>query len=434
MLAVLLIAAPRSAEAVVDIHWWHGMSGKLGAKVDALAKGFNSSQSTFRVVPIYKGNAIQTMTEGIAASRSKRPPHILQVFEVGTATMMAVGHAIRPIADVMSDGGEPFDPDHYIPTISSYYTSKDGRLLSLPFNNATPVLYYNKSAFKKAGLNPDHPPKTWEQVGLVSRQLLKAGYSCGFSSSWISWIHLENLSAWHNVPFGTGGNGFEGMDTRLTANGAVQIKHLAQLAAWEKESIFSYGGRQDLGRRKFIDEICPMYTESSAGYADFKEKASFDLGVSELPYWSDVVKKPQNTIIAGASLWVMAGHDRKSYLGVARFLSYLSSPTVQADWHQSTGYLPVTKAGYRLTKESGYYQKNPDREVALRQMVDVLPTAYSRGLRFGHMVRLRDIIYNEMESVISGRKSASIGLDAVVERGNKLLRKFENSSQARKRP
>ncbi|MBF0357907.1 MAG: sn-glycerol-3-phosphate ABC transporter substrate-binding protein UgpB [Magnetococcales bacterium] len=427
-----ILSLPFSVHAAEDIQWWHAMGGKLGEKVNSLADGFNASQDGFRVVPVYKGNYAETMTAGIAAFRSKRPPHILQVFEVGTATMMAARRAIRPIGEVMAAAGEAFDADEYIASISGYYTGSDGEMLSLPFNSSTPVLYYNKNAFKKAGLDPNKPPKTWQQVVDYSKKLLAAGYECGFSTAWISWIHLENLAAWHNTPFGTKENGFGGLDSRLLLNGELLVKHLTKLAVWEKEKIFSYGGRRNLGNSKFITATCPMYTESSAGYAGFKAAADFDFGISELPYWSDVVESPQNTIIGGASLWVMAGHKESEYRGVAQFLKYLSSPAIQADWHQSTGYLPITKAAYELTKQSGYYQKHPDMEVALRQMTSSAPTSNSKGLRFGHMARLRDIILNEIEAVISGRKSAKDGLDSIVRSGNKLLASFEKISGARK--
>ena len=432
-LFLAVISLPHSSQAAVDIQWWHAMGGKLGEKVNELAAGFNSSQNEYRVVAVYKGNYTETMTAGIAAYRSKRPPHILQVFEVGTATMMAAGRAVRPLSKVMAAGDEGFDSSVYIPAISGYYTSQAGNMLSLPFNSSTPVLYYNKNAFKKAGLDPNRPPKSWQQVEDYAKKLLKAGYECGFSTSWISWIHLENLLAWHNVPFATQANGFKGLDVLLTANNELAVKHLSKLAAWEKEKIFLYGGRRNIGNAKFINETCPMYTESSAGYAGFKASAKFDFGISELPYWSDVVTKPQNTIIGGASLWVLNGHKESDYQGVAQFLSYLSSPTIQADWHQSTGYLPITKTAYDLTKRSGYYDIHPNQEIALKQMTSNTPTDSSRGLRFGHMVRLRDIILNELESIISGRKSAKEGLDAIVDSGNKLLRKFEKSHQIKKK-
>ncbi len=420
-----------SADAAMEIQWWHAMSGNLGETVKRLAKTFNEGQDQYTVVPVYKGNYAETMTAGIAAFRSRQPPHILQVFEVGTATMMAAQRAIKPVHEVMAASGTDFDPKHFLPAVTGYYTSPDGKMLSMPFNSSTPILYYNKDAFRKAGLDPEKPPATWPQLADHARKLLQAGYQCGFSSAWISWIHIENLGAWHNVPLGTRDNGFESMDARLTLNGPLHVNHLAHLAKWQKEKIFVYGGRRNLGNAKFTSGKCPMYTESSAGYAGFKQNAKFELGAGMLPFWPGGSGAPQNSIIGGASLWVMAGHSEAAYRGVGQFFAFLSSPAVQADWHQSTGYLPITQAAYDLTKKSGYYQKNPIAETALHQLTLNPPTKNSRGLRFGHMVRLRDIIYNEIESVLAGRKSAKQGLNTVVKTGNRLLKKFARTNRQR---
>ncbi|MBW2058487.1 MAG: sn-glycerol-3-phosphate ABC transporter substrate-binding protein UgpB [Deltaproteobacteria bacterium] len=419
--------AVTGAQAVTEIQWWHAHGGRLGEKVNAIAAGFNSLQSKYRVVPTYKGSYPDTMTAGIAAFRSKNPPHILQVFEVGTATMMAARGAIKPVYEVMAESGVPFDPNAYLSTVISYYTTPDGRMLSMPFNSSTPVLYYNKDAFRKAGLDPNKPPKTWPEVAEYARKLVKAGYSAGFSTAWISWIHLENFSAWHNVPFGTKQNGFGGLDTEFVFNGPLQVRHIQQLADWQKEKIFVYGGRRNLGNAKFSSEEVAMYTESSAGYAGFKKTCKFEFGTSMLPYWPDVPGAPQNTIIGGASLWVMAGHPAEDYRGVATFFGYLSSPSVQADWHQFTGYLPITTDAYYLTKGQGFYEKNPGMETALKQMTLHKPTENSRGLRFGNYVQERSIIYGELEAIFAGKKSAQEGLDDAVAAGNKLLRKFERA-------
>ncbi|MBF0447381.1 MAG: sn-glycerol-3-phosphate ABC transporter substrate-binding protein UgpB [Magnetococcales bacterium] len=422
---------PSSGHATIEIRWWHAMDGQLGAKVESLAADFNRSQNGYRVIPVYKGDYTQTMTAGIAAFRTKQPPHILQVFDVGTATMMVNEHAFRLLPEVMEEVDGYFDSHQFIPTVSSYYTNQAGQMVSMPFNSSTPVLYYNKTAFKKAGLDGNSPPKTWLQVADYAKKLLAAGYPCGFSTSWISWIHLENLTAWHNVPFATGENGFDGLDVRLTLNDGLPVKHFTQLAAWEENRIFSYGGRKNLGNSKFFDESCPMYTASSASYAEFKAKAPFDFGMSELPYWADMVGAPQNTMIGGASLWVMNGHSKVEYRGVAQFFKYLISPTVQADWHQSTGYLPITRAAYEITKKSDFYKQHPDMEVALKQLTRLEPTPNSRGVRLGHMVRLRDIILHELESILAGRKSAKQGLGSIVNEGDELLQTFRKSYQAK---
>ncbi len=428
MSAVLALLATQ-VYAQTEVQWWHAMGGRLGEKVNEIAKGFNQSQSNYKVVAVYKGNYSETMTAGIAAFRSKQQPHILQVFEVGTATMMSAARAIKPVYQLMADAKEPFDPKNYISTVTGYYTSPDGKMLSMPFNSSTPVLFYNKEAFKKAGLDPNKPPKTWPEVAEYSKKLIDAGYACGFSTAWISWIHLENMAAWHNVPTGTQANGFSGTNTEYLVNGPLQVKHVQQLADWQKDKIFTYGGRRNLGNSKFSTGECAMYTESSAGYAGFKKAAEFEFGTSMLPYWPDQQGAPQNTIIGGASLWVMSGHTDEEYKGVAKFFNYLSSAAVQADWHQFTGYLPITSAAYDLTKSQGFYDKNPGTETALLQMTLNNPTENSRGLRFGSFVQMRDIIYNELEAIFAGDKTAKEGLGDAAEAGNKLLRKFEKANK-----
>lgn len=427
LIAVILFPFTVAAEPIT-INWWHAHGGRLGEKVASIADDFNNSQSEYKVVATYKGNYADTMTAGIAAFRSKNPPHILQVFEVGTASMMAAKGAIKPVYEVMAESGLKFDPNAYLPTVTGYYTTTDGKMLSMPFNSSTPVLYYNKDAFKKAGLDPNKPPKTWPEVAQYAKKLVAAGYPGGFSTAWISWIQLENFSAWHNIPMGTKANGFEGLDTEYLFNSPLHVRHIQQLADWQKEKIFVYGGRRNLGNAKFSSGEVAMYTESSAGYAGFSKTCKFDFGTSMLPYWPDVKGAPQNTIIGGASLWVMAGHSPEEYKGVAAFFNYISSPEVQADWHAFTGYLPITLAAYELAKSQGLYKEKPDMETALKQMTLHKPTKNSKGLRFGNYVQVRDIIYGELEAIFAGQKTAQEGLDDAVKAGNKLLRKFEKAN------
>jgi sn-glycerol 3-phosphate transport system substrate-binding protein len=427
---VVLVLFPAGVFAEqVTVNWWFAHGGRLGEKVQSIVADFNSMQSRYKVVATYKGNYHDTMTAGIAAFRSKKHPQILQVFEVGTATMMAAKGAIKPVYEVMAESGQPWNSEAYLATVAGYYTTPEGKMLSMPFNSSTPVLYYNVAAFEKAGLDPDKPPKTWPEVAEYARKLTAAGYPGGFSTAWISWIHMENFSAWHNVPYGTKSNGFEGLDTEFTFNSPLHVKHIQQLADWQKEKIFVYGGRRNKGNALFSAEEVAMYTESSAGYAGFMKSCKFPFRTSMLPYWPDAPGAPQNTIIGGASLWVLSGHSQEEYEGVATFFNYLSSPAVQADWHQFTGYLPITTDAYYLTKGQGVYQEKPGMETALKQMTLNKPTPNSRGMRFGNFVQMRAIIYDTLEAIFSGEKTAQQGLDEAVGKGNKLLRKFEKANK-----
>ena len=426
--AVFGVAGP--ATAATEIQWWHAMGGANGERVDKISSDFNASQDQCKVVPTFKGDYTQTMTGAIAAFRAGQQPDIVQVFEVGTATMMAAKGAIYPVHQLMADTGEPFDPEGFIGPVKGYYTTADGEMLSMPFNSSTPVLWYNKTAFEKAGLDPNTPPATWPEVEADAKKLQEAGYACGFTTAWPSWIQIENLSAWHNQPVGTLDNGFGGLGTEFAFNKGVALEHIKKMAEWQKSKIFDYGGRTNKAAPKFYNQDCVMYTESSAGLGGIRENAKdFEFGTGRLPYWPDVEGAPQNTIIGGASLWVLQGHEKPAYQCDAKFFTYLSSPEVQAWWHQETGYLPITKAAYELSKKQGFYDKNPEAEVALKQMLNKEPTANSNGIRFGNMVQVRDVIEEELERVWAGDATAEEALDAAVSRGDDLLRQFERQNQ-----
>jgi len=427
-LAAALAATPTFA--VTEIQWWHSMTGALDTRVNEIATGFNASQSDYKVVPVYKGGYAESMSAAVAAARAKQAPHILQVFEVGTATMMAAKGVVKPVYEVMQQAGEPFDPSGYMPAVASYYTDTKGRMLSMPFNSSTTVFYYNKDAFAKAGLDPSKPPRTWKEVGDAAAKIKATGATpCAFTTAWQSWVQLESMSAWHNVQFATQENGFGGMEARLTYNNPMLVKHIAMLGAWAKDGRFSYAGRTTEPEAKFYSGECAMLTSSSAAYANIKRNAKFDFSISYLPYHEDVKGAPQNTIIGGASLWVFEGKTPEEYKGVAKFFTYLSKPEVQAEWHQSTGYVPITKAAYELTKSQGYYEKNPGTDIAIEQLLLKNPTKMSKGLRLGNYVQIRTINDEELEAVWSGKKTAKQALDAAVERGNAELRKFERANK-----
>ncbi|MBU6503377.1 MAG: sn-glycerol-3-phosphate ABC transporter substrate-binding protein UgpB [Burkholderiales bacterium] len=416
------------AQAPIQIQWWHSMSGPLGEWVNDLAKGFNESQKEYEVVPTYKGTYDDSMAAGIAAYRAGNAPNIMQVFEVGTATMMASKGAIVPVWKIMQEGGQKFDEKSYIPAVASYYTAPNGKMLSLPFNSSTTVFFYNKDAFKAAGLDPNKPPLTWEEVKADAIKLKASGSKCPLTTSWESWTQLESFSAWHNVPFASHNNGFGGTAARLEFNGPLQVRHIQDLANMEKDGLFVYKGRGNVPDAAFISGECAMSMGSSSTYGQLKNVAKFAFALSPLPYYADVKGAPQNTIIGGASLWAMAGKPAAQNKGVAAFFAYLSSPEVQAASHQRTGYLPITTAAYELTEKSGYYQKNPGTDVAVNQMVRKT-TDKSRGIRLGNYLQIRAIINEELEQVWSGKKTAKQALDAAVERGNVLLARFQRANK-----
>jgi sn-glycerol 3-phosphate transport system substrate-binding protein len=419
------------AFAVTDVVWWHAMSGELGRQVEKLASDFNASQSDYRIVPNYKGNYTETVTAAIFAFRSRTQPAIVQVNEIATATMIAAKGAIYPVYQLMRDEQEAFSPSAYLPAVAGYYADTDGNLLSFPFNASTPILYYNKDLFKSAGLDPAVPPKTWPEVGLAASKLRERGAVCGFTTSWPSWIIVENFSAFHNLPIATRANGFGGLDAVLDFNNPLMVRHVAQLSQWQISKVFDYSGRAQSAEPRFQRGECGIFIGSSGTRADIKANSKFDVGYGMMPYWPDVAGAPQNTIIGGATLWVLRDRPAAEYKGVAKFFAYLSKPEVQAAWHQNTGYLPVTRAAFELTRAQGFYDSHPGAAISIEQITLKPPTENSRGLRLGSFVLIRDVIDDELEQAFSGKKSAQAALDSAVERGNRLLRQFERASPDR---
>ncbi|MCA0400733.1 MAG: sn-glycerol-3-phosphate ABC transporter substrate-binding protein UgpB [Proteobacteria bacterium] len=427
MLATSALAgAP--AQAQVEIHWWHALTGANNDVVVRLADEFNASQKDYKVVVAYKGSYPDTMNAGIAAFRAGNAPHILQVFEVGTATMMAAKGAIKPVHEMMKDAGEAFDPKAYLPAVAGYYSTSKGEMLSFPFNSSSSVMWINNDAFRKAGLDPAKPPKTWPEVFEAAKKLKAAGHDkCGFASAWITWLNIEQFSVWHNVPLATKANGIDGFDTELKFNSPLHVKHLNNLIELQKDKTFDYSGRTNTGEGRFTSGECAIMLTSSGFYGNVKANAKFEWSNAPMPYYPDAAGAPQNSTLGGASLWVMGGKKADEYKGVAKFFAFLSDTGRQARLHTESGYLPITKAAYEKVKADGFYKNNPYLETPILQLTNKEPTENSRGLRLGNMVQMRDVWAEEIEAALAGKKTAQQALDEAVKRGNEMLRAFERT-------
>ncbi len=427
---MLLLAAswrPGQAWGKTEIHFWHAMAGHLNEAVDTLAKRFNEQQTDYEVRPLRKGTYPETLSAAFAAYRSKIPPHIVQVFDVGTQTMLLSG-AIIPAFQLMKDQGIAVDWPDFIQPVLSYY-SKDGRLYSMPFNSSTPILYYNKDVFQKAGLSPERPPSTWKEVGEFSKRIIGAGAAkCGFSTGWPSWILFENMAAWHDLPFATYQNGFRGIDTQLQINGKFQAKLLDQLLGWQAENIYSYGGRMDAPDPKFISGECAMYLQSSASIGGFTRSIQFKWGTGQLPHWGEPYKRG-TSIPGGATLWAMQGLPAVDYRGIALFFKFVAAPEQQAWWHRATGYVTITNASLKYLAQTNHFLRNPDQWTAFAQLTSGNNSLNTQGIRLGNFAAVRDVLEAELENILAGKKSVEQGLDDAVAQGNDILKEFASRYQ-----
>ncbi|MFA5026881.1 MAG: sn-glycerol-3-phosphate ABC transporter substrate-binding protein UgpB [Candidatus Methylomirabilota bacterium] len=428
----LLLPVGAAAAQRVEVGFWHGLTRPLGGILEEVVAGFNASQDRYQVNATFKGSYPETMVAAIAAFRAGNAPHIVQMFEVGTATMMAARGAIKPVHDLAKETGVDLDPKKYVGGVRGYYSTTDGKLVSMPFNSSTTVTWYNKDAFKKAGLDPEKPPKTWEETWAAARTIVeKKAAPCGYTMAWPTWTQYENFSAIHNVPLATRANGLEGMDAELKINSPLHVKHLQQMMDMVKAGVMKYGGRDSRGDALFPSGECAIIHASSGLRARVLREAKFAWGVTFLPYYKGTPNAPKNSIIGGASLWVMTSPKRttEEYKAVAEFFKYLSRPEVDGKWHMDTGYVPITMDGIAHVSGTGYYIKNPGADIPVRQLTLTEPTKNSMGLRLGNMPEIRVIIQEEMEKAFQGQQTAKAALDSAVKRGNVVLRNFERTNK-----
>lgn len=416
----------------IEIDFWHGLSAPLGDLLEGYVEDFNASQDVYVVNPSYMGSYPDTMVAAIAASRAGNAPHIVQMFEVGTATMMAAGPAVKPVHELFAETGVDFDPDNYIPAIKGYYSLPDGSMMSFPFNSSTSSMWINRDMFEEAGLDPDAELATWDQVRAASKQIVDSGVAeCGFASSWPTWVQFEQMGAMHDQPIATLGNGMGGLGTELTVNSEFFVRHVQNLLDMQEEGSFTYAGRDSAADALFPSAECAIVMGSSAMRARIMREAEFEWSLLPLPYYDDIEAAPLNTIIGGASFWVMTAPDRndEEYRGVAEFFSYLSQPEVVSAWHTDSGYLPITFGIYEELEASGFYAENPGLDTPYLQLTAAEPTENSRGPRLGNMPEIRNIIQEELELALQGQQDAQTALDNAVRRGNVVLRAFERANQ-----
>lgn len=429
MAAIVLFAGQAMAEPIT-IEWWHAMRGARGETLDKMVKAFNDSQQQYKVVAVNKGDYGEVVNAGVAAYRAKKHPHILQAFEVGTMTMMRSG-AIYPVYKLMADEGYKIDWSGYLQAVLSYYVDEKDNLLSMPFNSSTAVMYYNVDLFKKAGLEMPSKttPLTWDQMDEITKKLVAAGAKKGMVTTWQSWIQVENYSAIHDIPFATKANGYEGLDTEMAINNPKVIKHLERLKSWMADNRFSYEGREYQGANStFVAGDAAILMESVSGIGNVQKNAKFAWDIAPLPVEADM-KQPQNSIIGGASLWVMQGHAKEEYKGVAAFLNFLAQPDMQKLWHKETGYFPITLKAYEELKQEGFFDKIPYQEVGIKQLNRTKPTKNSRGIRLGYFVQIRNILDEEMELIWNGKKTPAQAMADASARSNEKLREFEKTNK-----
>lgn len=410
-----------AAFSATDIQWWHAMGGRLGEVVNEVAEKYNASQDEYNLIPTYKGGYEDTMTAGIAAFRAKQQPHIIQIFDAGAATIINAPGATIPVEELMTKYGKGFNIEDYISGVRYFYADSDGKMIGMPFNSSTPLLYYNKEAFEKAGI--ENPPATWEEFEAMAPKLKEAGY-IALAQSHSPWILSENFHSRHNIQMATGNNGYDSTDVKLLYNNDHMKMHWSKMKEWLDAGYYGFYGRgwgdnQDA----FVQKKVAMWMGSSGSFGGLTKSADFKFGASFLPYWKSIIDEPKGTFIGGAALFAMAGKTEEEYKGVADFFAFLTNPESQVFWHKETGYVPITNAAYDMAKEEGYYESTPDAEVGILQLSQP-GGEWTKGYRLGYYVQIREVMYKNFDNIFSGDATVDEAFAAMEEESNALLERF----------
>ena len=433
MSASLVSGAVFAQNKPVEIQMWMGLTGLGGETLSKYGEEFNKMQSDYKVVVSFKGQYPEQRAAAVAAFRAGNPPHIMQMFDAGSGDMMGATKAVVPVSEVFKRAGMQFNPADFIAPARGYYGLKDGSLLSMPFNVSTAVLFYNKDAFKKAGLDANKPPATWPEVVAAAQKIRSTNSAnCGFTTTWLAWIQLEQLGSRHNLAVGTQSNGRGGLNAELNFSNPLYVKQVQTLMDMQKDKNFVYNGRSNDASASFQSGECAMITQSSGAYGGYIRDAKFDWAVAPLPYWPEAKGGPYATTVGGASLWVFNAPNRSAneFKGVAKFLEYLKSTPVMTDWAKTTGFLPATNAAFKYLTDEGFYAQNPRAAVAIGSLANGKQGENTGGYRFGRWTEIRDYYHEEVEKALQGKQSAKDAVDNTIKRGNTALRAFEKTASA----
>ncbi len=420
--AAALALVANTAFAETEITWWHAMGGKLGETVNQIAADFNASQDEYTITPVFKGTYEETLTAGIAAFRAGEQPNIIQVFDAGAATVIGAKGATIPVQDLLLANGVDFDINDYISGVRYFYADAEGKMIGMPFNSSSPIMYFNETALAAAGVEA---PKTWEEFETVTAPALVAAGYIPLAESHSPWIFVENFMSRHNLPFATNDNGYTGVDTQILVNSDELKMHWTHVKDWLDQGYFGwYGASWDDNQAPFEEGKVGLWMGSSGSFGGLMQKdLPFEFSATYLPYWESVTTEPTQTFIGGASLFAMSGQSDEENAATAAFFQYLTSPEVQYMWHRETGYVPITTAAYEMAKADGHYDRFPAAEVGIKQLS--LPSGeHTKGYRMGFYVQIRDVMNREFGRILTGETSVEDAFATIETEANELLSRF----------
>ncbi|MBC7257725.1 MAG: ABC transporter substrate-binding protein [Chloroflexi bacterium] len=421
---------PPAPKEPVKIDFWYAMSGRGGDAIQELVKRFNESQNEVFVTATYQGSYDDAITKLKAGLQSKDVPAVVQIYDIGLRLLIDL-NVVKPVQDFID--AENFDVSDIEPAVRNYYTV-DGRLWPMPFNTSNPVLYYNKTMFKEAGLDPEKAPRTWAEVTEAARKLTKKDasgntvqYGCAFAL--YGWF-VEQFIAVQGGYYVNNENGRAARATEATFNGPEGVKLLEWWKSMIDEGICANLGRKTADTKKAFDSgVVAMTLDSTAGLRDRVDAAEgkFELGVGFLPRSSEEDFKKSGTIIGGAALYILNLRPPQEQEAAWKFIKFMVSADSQAFWHINTGYYPINSKGYNHPDDIAWRQKYPQFQVAIDQLHAAPINSYTAGGLIGVFPEARQTVEAALEECFSGQATAKEALDKAAAKVTQAIKDYNDT-------
>ncbi|ABX31031.1 extracellular solute-binding protein family 1 [Petrotoga mobilis SJ95] len=417
----------------VTIEFWHAMSGDRIALIEDIVSDFEEAYPDINVNAQYSGSYPETLNKLIAGVQSGNAPHIVQIYEIGTRLMIDSG-VIVPVQDLL-DQDDSYDVGVLLEPILNYY-KVDGKLYSMPFNSSTALLYYNKTLFEEAGLDPNRPPQTYEELLEYSRILTKKdsrGNTVQYGLTWPthSWI-IEQLMAAADAPLVNNDNGRTARATEAVFNSEAGLKIFELFDQLNEEGLILNTAREDwsAARQNFISGKAAMLYTSTSDVKMFQEglkSNGYELGTAFLPVPD--ISVSGGPVIGGASLWLIAGHPDEETKAAWEFLKFVNREDQQIRWHQGTGYFPVRKDAIQRLHYEGFYAENPNYFTSLLQLLLAKRNFNSAGAVIGVFPETRETIEIAYERMVDGQMTPEEALSWAENQVTELIQEYNEFYQ-----
>jgi sn-glycerol 3-phosphate transport system substrate-binding protein len=406
-------AIAKSGKKPVEITFWHSMTSNNLETLTALSNRFNSSQDEVRVKLVNQTSYEDTLTKYRAALGGGQLPDLVQIQDVD-ARLVVDSQSILPAAACIE--ATKFDIEDVPDRIVSYYTL-DNVLQAIPFSTSNPILYFNKKAFAKAGLDPAKPPTTLAELRAAAEKIKAAGYPFGLSLKQDAWYPEEWL-AMSGELYADQGNGRDGRATKVLFDGAAGQEIVQWMSGMAKDGLAQLTDPNNFDNLLSLgSDVAGMTMDTSAALGTIVavlgsgQYPNVDLGAALLPG----PKGTGSTVQAGSANYIVNKSTPEKQEAAWKFASWLTLPEQTAEWSKGTGYIPVREAAVEQPVIKDLWAQQPFFRLAYDQITKGEDTDATAGPMIGDMEKVRDYVENALNAIFKGGDPVAIWKKAAAD-------------------